>query len=371
MKKINYLLILGIAAAAAANTSCMNLNDEPSLPGFGIEQTAQGKHKIDFDVLVTREGKVVTRSGQGVTKSGSNDGVDGSQAVTLDPRLPFGLIGFDKARREVVINNQPVNQNYSGQFSGQFDSYFWNDSDNLHFSAYYPHVSKVSYADNLQSYSIPYSVKDTEAGPLVSKTVEKAISQLNMVPLVFQHITNDIGFKVCDATPVKELQGKIRLRKLTATNVASAGVYTNDLDGNGGSWDRQGYYRRQVVFEGNAPVGVGSENEKFVGHETLEDRMMDSHRYYSIPDQIELGKQCVEVVFDVDGFTHNGFYYEPLENQTATYMLYGLLENNEFEYGKQYTFHIGLDLSSVYHEITFAPSVAGWETKIYENNDTF
>ncbi len=52
-------------------------------------------------------------------------------------------------------------------------------------------------------------------------------------------------------------------------------------------------------------------------------------------------------------------------------MLYGLLPNNEFIYGRQYTFHIGLDLSSVYHTITFAPSVSDWETKIYENNDTF
>ncbi len=42
-----------------------------------------------------------------------------------------------------------------------------------------------------------------------------------------------------------------------------------------------------------------------------------------------------------------------------------------FGEGKQYTFHIGLDLSSVYHQITFAPSVSEWETKIYENNEDF
>ena len=44
---------------------------------------------------------------------------------------------------------------------------------------------------------------------------------------------------------------------------------------------------------------------------------------------------------------------------------------DDIEIGEQYTFHIGLDLSSVYHKITFAPSVGDWETKIYENNDTF
>lgn len=110
-----------------------------------------------------------------------------------------------------------------------------------------------------------------------------------------------------------------------------------------GTWQRQGYYRNIVVFDGDAKVGVGSKNEKFVGFDTLEDRMMNSHRYYSIPDEILVGK----------------------------YMLYGLLPNNEFIYGRQYTFHIGLDLSSVYHTITFAPSVSDRETKIYENNDTF
>ncbi len=55
--------------------------------------------------------------------------------------------------------------------------------------------------------------------------------------------------------------------------------------------------------------------------------MAASHRYYSVPDEIEIGKQ--------------------------------------------YTFHIGLDLSSIYKQITFAPSVGDWETKIYENNEDF
>ena len=73
----------------------------------------------------------------------------------------------------------------------------------------------------------------------------------------------------------------------------------------------------------------------------------------------------------MEGFTHNNFYYKPLENQVRKFMLYGLLPDNVFEYGKQYTFHIGLDLSSIYREITFAPAVADWETTIYEDNEDF
>ena len=99
--------------------------------------------------------------------------------------------------------------------------------------------------------------------------------------------------------------------------------------------------------------------------------MVNSHRYYSIPDEIQIGKQYVEVVFDVEGFNHNGFYYDPLKDQVQKFMLYGLLPDNTFVYGKQYTFHIGLDLSSVYRQITFAPTISDWQTAIYENNDDF
>ena len=256
-------------------------------------------------------------------------------------------------------------------YSGMFDNYLWSSSNKISFSAYYPHVESVNYGDDLENYSIPYSVSETEAGPLVSKTVEKAINQLNMIPLVFQHITNDIGYKICDITPDEALQGLIHLRKMTAVNVAQAGVYVNDVLNNSGTWHKQAYYRKIVIFDGDAKVGVGSNEEKFVGYDTLVDHMVDSHRYYSIPDDIEIGKQYVEVVFDVDGFTHNGFYYEPLKNQVHKYMLYGLLPDNTFVYGKQYTFHIGIDLSSIYRQITFAPAIGDWETTIYENNDDF
>ena len=361
------LLLFGAALIGLCAASCARLDDDPAL-----SDPSASRQKINFDVLVTRDGKVVTKAGQGVmTKAGSESYESGDQQATLDPDIPFGLIGVDPEHHELVIDNARVYQDASGKHSGSFDNYLWASAQKINLSAYYPHVGKVTYGDNLSNYSIPYSVVETEAGPLVSKTVQRAIDQLNMVPLVFQHITNDIGYKICDVTPDKQLQGLIHLRKLTATNVASAGVFINEMDGGGGTWQRQGYYRKEIVFEGDAKVGVGSENEKFVGYDALVDRMMDSHRYYSIPDEIEVGKQCVEVIYDVEGFELGGYYYEPLKNQVAKYMLYGLLPNNEFVYGKQYTFHIGLDLSSVYHEITFAPSVGDWETHIYENNDDF
>ena len=326
------------------------------------------KQKMDFDIMVTREGKVITNERVGVMTRGDVD--TGDKLATMDEDIPFGLVGIDFEHNRLLIDNANVTST-GGNYSTFFDGFLWNGVNNVKLSAYYPRVGSIEYGEGYENYSIPYTTKETDAGPLVSKTVERAIADLNKVPLVFQHITNDIGFKICDITPDKSLQGLIHLRKVTATNVASAGVYVNDVTSGSGVWHKQGYYRKVVVFEGDAKVGVGSENELFIGYDSLVERMADSHRYYSIPDDIEMGKQCVEVVFDVEGFQHNNYYYEPLKDQVRKFMLYGLLPDNVFKYGKQYTFHIGLDLSSIYREITFAPAVADWETTIYENNEDF
>ena len=354
--------MLSAAAFLAIFSSCAKIDDVPS-----FEDNSE-KQKIDFDIMVTREGKVVEKARSGkMTKSLVEDS---DNIATMDTDIPFGLIGIDYQNGTLVLDNAAVKSDGSG-YSGLFDNYLWSTSNKVSFSAYYPHVEAVNYSSDLETYSIPYSVEDTHAGPLVSKTVEKAVNQLNMIPLVFQHITNDIGFKICDITPDPQIQGLIHLRKLTAVNVAQAGVFINDVLNNSGTWHRQAFYRKVVVFEGDAVVGVGSENEKFVGYDTLEDRLSDSHRFYSIPDDIEIGKQYVEVIYDVDEFTLGGFTYTALKDQVAKFMIYGLLPNNVFVYGKQYTFHLGLDLSKVYKQISFTASVSDWETSIYENNDDF
>lgn len=364
----NAIHIIVLAAGIAAMVSCAKLDDVP-----GVGNYDNGKQKMDFDILVTRDGELVQKGRSGImTRAADNaEAVDtGNKIATMDTDIPFGLIGIDYQNGQLVLDNARISGDGSG-YSAAFDNYLWASSNKISFSAYYPHVEAVSYGDEYRDYSIPYSVSDTEAGPLVSKTVEKAVTQLNMVPLVFQHITNDIGYKICDVTPDPSLQGLIHLRKLTATNVAQAGVFINDVLSNSGTWHRQAYYRKIVVFEGDAVLGVGSENEKFVGYDSLVDRMSDSHRYYSIPDDIEIGKQCVEVIYDVDEFEIGGFKYSGLKNQVAKYMLYGLLPDNIFVYGKQYTFHLGLDLSTIYKKVSFSASVSDWETRIYENNDDF
>ena len=356
-----------VPLALVSLSSCLKMENDMSLP-------ASKPQKVGFDIEVTREGESIspertaTKSGPATKAVDQND----NMIATMSSDLPFGLVGIDYQTNSLVLDNVSVYSN-GDSYSTFFESYTWDKikDNNISFSAYYPYVHNVTYEDDLQAYNIPYTVEETDACPLVSKTVEMAVNQLNMIPLEFQHITNDIGFCVCDVTPSPELQGLVHLRRLVAHKVASAGVFVNDVTLSQGIWHRQGYYRNVVVFEGDAKVGVGSENEKFVGYDSLVDRLAESHRFYSIPDEILMGRQYVEVVFDVEGFNLNGFYYEPLKNQTLRYMIYGLLPDNVFVYGRQYTFHIGIDLSSIYTEITFSPSVSGWETKIYENNDNF
>lgn len=342
--------------------SCVKLGEDISHPN-------SEQQKISFNIDVTREGKPISPERVATKSIYQNDTV----LSTMSTDIPFGLVGIDYENHSLVLDNVSVYSDLEDSYNMFFDTYTWDRLKNntISFSAYYPYVHNVTYEDDLLSYNIPYTVEETNAGPLVSKTVEMAVNELNMIPLEFQHITNDIGFCICDVTPMDELQGLIHLRKLVVHHVASAGIFINDITLNRGIWHRHGYYRDVVVFEGDQLVGVGTKNEKFVGYNTLEDHMATSHRFYSIPDEIEIGKPYVEVVFDVDGFTHNDFNYKPLTNQTAHYMIYGLIPNNVFVYGRQYTFHIGLDISSIYSQISFVPSVGDWETKIYENNDNF
>ena len=284
--------ILQIAAymALAALCSCLKVDDVPSL-------NKKSGSSVGFNISVTREGEAISPHRRGImTKSDAGNFESSDNIATMDSDIPFGLVGIDYEHHALVVDNQKVNSDGSN-YGAFLDSMFWEDirTQNISFSAYYPYVKTVDYGDELETYSIPYTVEETQAGPLVSKTVEMAVAQLNMIPLEFQHITNDIGYKVCDITPDPQLQGLIHLRKLTAYKVASAGVFVNDVTLSQGIWHRQGYYRNVVVFEGDAKVGVGSENEKFVGFDTLEDRLANSHRYYSIPDEIRMGKQMVEV----------------------------------------------------------------------------
>ena len=359
-----YLLIIYIVVCTAV--SCAKIEDIP----LAKDMPSQIK-KMDFDILVTRDGQVLDTNAEGLrTKSDVSYDTD-NMIATMDTDIPFGLIAIDYEAGRLVLDNEKISSQSGNNYAGFFDYQLWGSTENVTFSAYYPYVQKVDYGDELGIYSIPYSVKETEKGPMVSKTVERAIHDLNTVSLVFQHITNDIGFMICDVTPDEQLQGLIHLRKITINHIAQAGVFINDILSNSWAWRKQAFFRNIVVFEGDAKVGVGAAGQQYVGSSALVDSKADSFRFYAIPDEIELRKQTIEVVYDVDGFEVGGFYYTPLPDQVARFSLYGLLPDNVLQYGKQYTFHLGLDISKLYPAISFSASVGEWESHIYENNEDF
>lgn len=354
--------ILAISAAVICFSSCLKLESD-NMKAPGIATNGGNKEKVEFDITVTRDGEVIPQR-RIATKTGYD--VDDRYA-TMDTDRPIGVIGMDFYTHEVLINNEQVyksGDNYTGWFST--DS--WKGREKISMSAYYPFVEGVGYEDDNSAYFIPFKVNDVDAGPLVSKTVEQAIDRINLIPFEFQHITNDIGFTLRDVTADPQLQGLIRIRKVTSTNVASAGVFLNNLHANNGLWGRQGYFRDVVVFEGDAELSL---DEKFVGRNDLVDQFSQSSRYYSVPDEIAVGKQCVIVEYDVDAFTVGNYTYSELKGQVAKFMLYNVIPGNVFEYGRQYTFHLGLDAGELYKAITFAPGVADWETHIYEDNEVF
>lgn len=354
------LKLISLIAASAAVFSCaVDLNTpEPAREA--------GKKEVAFPVSVTRGGEKIPEAA--VTRGGAMDVSD--KIATMDKSIPFGLVGVDFETGALILDNEQISYS-DGSYRGFFKNSLWDIPVTVSLSAYYPHVNELGYGEELKTYSIPFGSADTEAGPLVSKTVKCAMDQLNMVPLEFQHITNDIGFKICDVTTDPNLRGLINLKKVTVYRIASAGVFVNDMETGSGFWHRRAYYRNEVVFEGNAHVGVGMENELFIGRDALVPRMADSYRFYAIPDELEIGKQYVEVVFDIDAFDIDGYHYGALKDQKVKYMLYGVLPDNVMEYGKQYTFHLGLDTGKIYRAITFTAAVNDWETKIFENNDSF
>lgn len=351
-------LSLGVLLSSCA------LSDDEAI----VESTTK---KVDFDILITRDGQVVQNNTQGIMTRGAAVSGQDSDPATLDENSSFGIVGIDAEEKKLVIDNKQVYSNGAGRWGSYLNTYEMMSHEVLSLSAYYPYVTSLIYEDSYATYTIPYETSEIDAGPLVSKTVETAVSKMSLIPLVFQHVTNDIGFKVCDATPDENIQGLIHLKKLVACNVASAGFYVDSLGNSRGVWKGQGFYRDVTVFEGDAKVGIGSEHELYVGYDELVPQFSRSHRFYAVPDEIKMGKQTVELTFDVESFTLNGHTYPELKNQVFKYMIYGLLPDNVCKYGKMYTFHIGMDLSALYQQITFNASVMDWSTNIYENHDDF
>ncbi|MBQ6556217.1 MAG: hypothetical protein IJL86_01575, partial [Bacteroidales bacterium] len=76
-----------IIAAFALAPSCNKMDDIPAM------EAASKKQKMNFDILVTRDGEIIQKGRTGVmTRSEAVD--TDEKLATMDEDIPFGLIGI-------------------------------------------------------------------------------------------------------------------------------------------------------------------------------------------------------------------------------------------------------------------------------------
>ena len=147
-----------MAAAMVLASSCNKL-DDVDLPSVNKASTNDQK-KLGFDINVTREGESIPAARRAMmTKSGSAAYDESAKLATMDSDIPFGLVGIDYEHNSLVVDNARVASDGSN-YSTLVDSFLWDQikTEKISFSAYYPYVRNVSYQDDYQTYSIPYTV---------------------------------------------------------------------------------------------------------------------------------------------------------------------------------------------------------------------
>ena len=277
----------------------------------------------------------------------------------LDSKIAFGLVGVDNEKKDFIVDNCPVYETEGVRTANLITSSL--SSGSMKVSAYYPHVSSVSYHKD-GSYAISFTPNDIKKGPLASNAVDMRCDQsFEMVNLQFHHISNSIGFKVCDISSDEQLKGLMHVRKVVLHGMPTEGLFV--VDGQDSRWVPNAKHQDIVFYEGCEPVKCGAENADFIATDKLSSDRKDCNHLYVIPEELKDGKHYVEVIFDVDPFEYDGTWYRGAKGQSQIIQLSGVLPEDNMEMGLQYTFVLGLNIYTVYRPIEFTASVDDWEVK--------
>ncbi len=323
--------------------------------------------KTIFNITVTRNTKTKSHA-EGTkanitgddndTKTVSDYSIDLTHA-NMDSKIAFGLVGIDNEKKDFIVDNNPVYETGGVRTANLITSSL--SSGSVKVSAYYPHVSSVSYHKD-GSYAISFTPNDIKKGPLASNAVYMRCDQdFETVNLQFHHISNSVGFKVCDITDDEQLKGLMHVRKVVLHGMPAEGLFV--VDGNNSRWVPNAKRQNILFYEGNDPVKCGVENADFMGKGRLSVNREDCNHIYVVPEELKGGKHYVEVIFDVDPFEYEGTMYRGAKGQSQTIPLSGVLEDDKMELGLQYTFVLGLNIYTVYRPIEFTASVDDWEIK--------
>ena len=318
----------------------------------------ENSHQIQtiFNVLVAKNTKTRTKTKADADSKTSYD-VEKNHAG-IDSNIAFGLVGVD-SELDVVVDNNPV---YEKQGVRMADVVTYNtNEDSMSVHAYYPYVDNVSYHKD-GSYAISFTPDDIKKGPLASNAVEMRCDQdFETVSLFFHHISNSIGFKVCDITEDEQLRKLMHIRKVVLHGMPTEGMFV--VDGSDSHWVPNAKHKSIVIYEGNDYVEYGEENALYLAQKNLTSNTNECNRYYVVPEELKEGKHFVEVVFDVDSFDYDGTHYRGATSQSQAIPLSGVIPDDFFELGLQYTFTLGMNLGTVYRPIEFSATVDEWEVR--------
>ena len=330
--------------------------DQETQTIFNISIARNTKTKTKAEVKTTKSGLIKPTLAETRIVSGYSS--EKTHAF-LDSRIAFGLVGVDNDTKSVMVDNQPVFENNGVRTANLITSSL--SSGSMRVSAFYPYASSVSYHTD-GSYAISFTPNDIKKGPLASNTVNMRCDQeFETVSLQFHHISNSIGFKVCDITDDEQLKGLMHVRKVVLHGMPTEGLFV--VDGENSHWVPDAKRRNIDFYEGNDPVKCGVESAEFMGADKLSEAREDCYRAYVVPEELKEGKHYVEVFFDVDEFDYEGTHYRGAKGQSQIISLSGVIPDDELELGLQYTFVLGMNIYTVYRPIEFSASVEDWEVK--------
>lgn len=280
-------------------------------------------------------------------------------SIHIDSNTAFGLVGIDNETRDVLVDNQSVKDNNGVRTAKLITSCM--SSGSMTVSAFYPYANSVNYRED-GSFGVVFTPNDIKKGPLASDPVVMRCDQaFETVELNFHHITNSIGFKVCDITDDDQLRGLMHIRKLVLHGMPTEGMFVPD--GVDSHWVPNAKRKEIVVFQGNGYVGYGEDKAAFVAQDALSDSRRECNRINVVPEELREGRHYVEIIFDVDPFVYDGIRYCAKTNVSQTIPLSGVVPEDMFEMGLQYTFALGMNLGMVYRPIEFTATVQDWEAR--------
>ena len=318
-----------------------------------VAKNTRSKSAVETAAVATRACAVDTKSYNDDSKTSYN--AENNHAF-IDANTAFGLVGLDVESKDVLIDAQPVKEVNGVRSANLVTSV--NSCGSMRVSAFYPFVNSVSYRED-GSYSVTFAPNDIKKGALTSGTVGMRCDQdFETVNLKFHHITNSIGFKVCDITGDEQLRGLMHIRKVVLHGMPTEGMFV--CDGSDSYWVPNARRQDIVFFEGDGCLEYGEERARFVGTNAITDIKEDCNRSYVVPELLT-DKVSVEVFFDVDPFDYDGTHYRGAQECSEIIPLSGVVPDDKLEMGLQYTFVLGVNLESVYRTIEFSASIDDWE----------